>query len=145
MGRTEDQAVVDAIIDGDAEALSGALVAGGNPDVHASDGRTALEVAIECDDVAALRQLLIAGANVKAARPDGWTPLHMAVDFEGDCALQNGLPMDCRHIQPLLDAEADPNAVWIGGQPPERTPLDMARSYGHSAAVGAMERVVGEL
>ncbi|MFZ6005357.1 MAG: ankyrin repeat domain-containing protein [Actinomycetota bacterium] len=140
MGADEDRAVIAAV--GDLDALDRALSAGGSPDVRGTDGRTALEVAIECDDVSSLRRLIEAGANVNAAMANGWTPLHMAVDFEGDCNVQNELPMVLRHVKPLLDAGADPEAVFTSGQE-SQTPLDMAVYYEHTLAVEAMRRALG--
>lgn len=127
---------------GDLHALDRALSAGGSPNVRGADGRSALEVAIECDDVSSLRRLIAAGANVNAAMANGWTPLHMAVDFEGDCNVQNHLPMDLRHIQPLLDAGADPAAEYTTSGSVVKTPIAMAVRYEHILAVEAMTRAL---
>ena len=99
-----DLRLLDAVREGDTEAVTALLAAGAELDAASADGATALHWAVYADDADTVRRLLDAGARVDAANDHGVTPLALA------CGNASG-PL----VAALLDGGADPNAaIWSG-------------------------------
>ncbi len=113
-------ALVSAVKAGDIPLMRAVLQRGGDVNVAAADGTTALHWAAHRDDAEALEQLLEAGAAVNAANRYGVTPLHLAAI--------NGSALA---IERLLRAGADPESALPEG---ETALMTTARS-GNVAAV----------
>ena len=100
-------------------------------------GHSLLEFALEHgDDPRTVTFLLEHGISPNDSYWSEMTPLGHAVEMEAQSHLNEGNPMDCRIVAPLLEAGADPLLLPENG----RTALDIARSYSHHAAVQLMER-----
>lgn len=130
---------MQAIWDGDLNAVERMLATGADPDLH-SHGHSALEIAIEADQPEILGCLIGAGANVFERRSDGWTLLHGAVNMECEARNQCFIPADLRLIQPVLDAGLDPAAEF---GPQRLTPLDIALQYRHNPAAKVLRDAGG--
>ena len=118
-----DLRLVDAVRDGDAEAVAALLAGDADVDAVSADGSTALHWAVYADDAETVGRLLAAGAAVDAANDHGVTPLALA------CGNRSA-PL----VMALLDAGADPNAtIWSG-----ETALMTCARTGSSRAVNAL-------
>ncbi len=119
----DDLRLVDAVRQGDHEAVRSLLAE--NVDVNApqGDGATALTWAAHRNDHEAVEMLLGAGANPNAANDYGVTPLSLA------CT--NG---DAPMVGKLLAAGADPNLAQLSGE----TPLMTCARAGNLEAVQAI-------
>lgn len=99
-----------------------------------SDHWTPAHQAVEQEDAEALARLLAAGSD-----PDevfsNMTLLTHAIDAEGDGSLQSGQPLTVRTTAVLLAFGADPELA----DPDGRTPMDMARHYGHGPAAKLLQ------
>ncbi|MEV0470942.1 ankyrin repeat domain-containing protein [Streptomyces prunicolor] len=95
-----------------------------------SDYWTPAHHAVEHDDAESLARLLADGTD-----PDevfsSMTLLTHAIDAEGDGSLQSGQPLTVHTTAVLLAFGADPELA----DPDGRTPMDMAKHYGHDLAV----------
>ncbi|WP_327320285.1 ankyrin repeat domain-containing protein [Streptomyces sp. NBC_01235] len=95
-----------------------------------SDYWTPAHHAVEHEDAETLARLLADGAD-----PDevfsNMTLLTHAIDAEGDGSLQSGQPLTVHTTAVLLAFGADPELA----DPDGRTPMDMAKHYGHHLAV----------
>lgn len=98
-------ALIDAVDNNDANAVSALLAEGAAVDAAEADGSTALHAAALADDVEIVDLLLAAGADVAATTRYHVTPLALA-------AANGNAPI----IERLLDAGADPNAVSREGE-----------------------------
>jgi ankyrin repeat protein len=142
--REIDESLISAATWGDVADVRALLAQGADPSAFRSldDGRRfwcALNYAIEEDHADVVACLVHAGADVNWSSQShvGWTPLLHAVDAESDSANQTGSPMDLRLISPILAGAAiDLTVADYSGT----TALDMARQYGHVAAIEAIER-----
>jgi ankyrin repeat protein len=95
-----------------------------------SDYWTPAHLAVEHEDAVTLARLLADGSD-----PDevfsNMTLLTHAIDAEGDGSLQSGQPLTVHTTAVLLAFGADPEIA----DPDGRTPMDMARHYGHVPAL----------
>jgi uncharacterized protein len=112
--------IIEAVRNGDREALRGLLQKGANVNESEADGTTALHWASYQDDLQSADVLLKGGANVNAANDLGATPLWIAS--------QNGSESMARR---LLGAGAKPNLSLLLGE----TPLMVASRSGNPAVV----------
>jgi ankyrin repeat protein len=112
--------VIDAIRNGDREAVRVLLKQRANVNASEADGTTALHWAVRVRDGETTRLLIRAGANVKAANRYGITPLSLAAT--------NG---DATAIDMLIKAGADPNVALPDGE----TILMTAARTGDAASV----------
>jgi ankyrin repeat protein len=120
LAATGGASVVDAVKNGDREAVRTLLKQHANVNAAEADGTTALHWAVRVHDDDTARLLIRAGANVKAANRYGITPLSLAAT-NGDAAM----------IDVLVRAGADPN----GALPDGETVLMTAARTGDAAAV----------
>ncbi|MEE8349149.1 MAG: ankyrin repeat domain-containing protein [Acidobacteriota bacterium] len=102
--------LVDAVREGDREAVR--LLLEESTDVNASqaDGATALAWAVHRDDPETMELLIVAGADVDSANVYGVTPLSLA------CTNRNA-----RIVEKLLGAGANPNLAQDSGETPLMT------------------------
>jgi ankyrin repeat protein len=150
----EDGPLIQAIKQGDAQAVKALLSRRPDVNVRAADGSTALHWAVHRSDTAIVRQLLGMGADVQAANRFGVKPLSLAsvngnaaiVDLllnagadvnsaaaEGETALMTAARSgNVATLKVLLDWGADPNALetWRG-----QSALMWAAAEGHAAAI----------
>jgi ankyrin repeat protein len=91
-------------------------------DSTASNGKTALHIAAQCDSMEAVQHLLSRGATVDLPDICKQTALHFAA-FNNNAAVARELALH----------GADPHFTNIGG----RTPLQYAEFRGHGAAIQA--------
>lgn len=118
-----DLRLVDAVREGDTQAVAALLAEGARVDAATADGSTALHWAVYADGAGSVRRLLDAGAGVDAANDHGVTPLALACG-NGSAPL----------VTALLDAGADPNAtIWSG-----ETALMTCARTGSAGAVNAL-------
>ena len=115
--------VVEAVKDGNIEAVRTLLAKRADPNAAEADGTTALHWAAHFDNLAAADLLIRAGANAQAANRYGATPLWLAC-VNGSAAM----------IERLLSAGADPNTTMPEGD----TALMTAARTGNVAAVRAL-------
>jgi ankyrin repeat protein len=115
-----DLPLVDAVRNGDADAVRALLQKGANVNATEGDGATALHWAAHRDDLVVADLLIRGGARVNAANDLGATPL-WAASLNGNTAI----------VRRLLDAGADPNAALLAGE----TPVMVASRSGHAAVV----------
>ena len=114
-------AVVDAAMNGNRDAVRALLKDGADVNTAQADGMTALHWAAQKGDVDLAKVLLYASANVRATtRIGGYTPLLIA-SRNGDAAM----------IQALVDGGADPNNATTNGT----TALMFAAAAGRNDAV----------
>jgi ankyrin repeat protein len=97
--------LIDAVKNGNTEAVRAHLKQRSNVNSQEPDGMTALHWAARRDDVETARLLIRAGANVRAANRYGVTPLALAA-MNGDATL----------VELLLKAGADANAALVEGE-----------------------------
>ncbi|MFE9813175.1 ankyrin repeat domain-containing protein [Streptomyces sp. NPDC005548] len=99
---------------------------------------TAAHCAVENEDAQVLAQLLADGVD-----PDevchNMTLLTHAIDAEGDGALQSRSPLTVHTTAVLLAFGADPKLPGPDGQ----TPMDLAVHYGHTLAIGLLQKYLG--
>ena len=128
---------VQALLDSDlrsAEALFADF-----PDINVGyepTGWTALHFMVENNILDSAKWLVEKGANPNQRDASGWTPLLLAIDMEGDCGqrerdLKGIFPYPADMTELLLKHGADANVIANSG----RTPLELARRYGHTLAV----------
>ena len=119
----DDLSLVNAVREGNREAVQSLLQ--GQADVNESqaDGATALTWAVHRDDLETAGLLIRAGANVNAATVYGVTALSLA------CANHNAAM-----VEMLLTAGAKPNAAQLTGE----TPLMSCARTGSAAAVKSL-------
>lgn len=110
-------------------AISLLVEHGADPRRRLPDGATALHLAARAGRTGVVRALLRAGADATAADHRGFTPLHSAAEL-------GIVPL----VAVLLDHGADPHhtAAPADDGPPV-TPLDLARSRGHTDALARLE------
>ena len=102
--------LVDAVKEGDREAVRSLLDESTDVNVSQADGATALAWAVHRDDLETVELLISAGADVNAANVYGVTPLSLA------CTNRNaGL------VETLLGAGANPNLAQDSGETPLMT------------------------
>ena len=131
--------LVDAVRQGDAQAVRALLKSGADADQPEGDGATALHWAAHRDSVEIVRLLLGAGAKAQVANDLGITPSHLAA-ANGNVAM----------LRLLLEKRADANAAAASGL----TPLMEASRSGsvdavrlliaHGASVNARESARGQ-
>ena len=119
----DDLRLVDAVRQGDHEAVRSLLAENVDVDAAQGDGATALAWAAHRNDPGAVEMLLGAGANPDAANDYGVTPLSLA------CTNGNA-PI----VGKLLEAGADPNLAQLSGE----TPLMTCARAGNLEAVQAI-------
>ncbi|OFW44420.1 MAG: hypothetical protein A3J28_09905 [Acidobacteria bacterium RIFCSPLOWO2_12_FULL_60_22] len=101
---TADVGLVEAVKQGDREAVRALLKDRANVNAPQADGATPLAWAAHRDDLETAELLIRAGANVNAANDYGVTPLSLACT-NGNAAM----------VEKLLQAGANPNAAqWTG-------------------------------
>ena len=131
----KSEALAQASFEGNLDLVASLLRSGA--DVNAP-GRNwnPLHAAIENMEAEVVRYLLESGADPEF-ECCGIRALHHAIDIEIDSATQanDGEPPEPALTRILLDAGADINGVDEGGV----TPLQMARSRGHSKAASLLE------
>jgi ankyrin repeat protein len=115
-----DARLVEAVKNGNREAVQALLNAHVDVNRPEVDGTTALHWAVQANDLETIRALLRAGANVKAVNRYGVMPLSLAAT-NGDAVV----------IATLLGAGADPNSALPEGE----TVLITAARTGTAAAV----------
>ena len=115
--------VIDAVKQGNADALRAAVRHRANVNLPEPDGMTALHWAVRNDNAQSVQLLVRAGANVNAASRYGITPLSLAAT-NGNAGI----------IQALVKAGANPNAALPDGE----TVLMTAARAGNPAAVRAL-------
>ena len=136
---SRDLRIVEAVRDGDQEAVRSLLEEQVDVNASQADGATALHWAAHRDDQETGELLIGAGADVNAVNDYGVTPLSLAST--------NGSPW---MVERLLRAGADPNTA----QPSGETPLMTAARTGsveavralliHGAKVSTRERLRGQ-
>jgi len=109
----------DNLLFGDRDGVEGYLEAGGSPDTRNGVGQTPLMKAAMFGDTALVNKLLAAGADVNAQSNVGESALWVAA--------YHGHP---KVVRTLLAAGAEWNMRYA-----EKTPLDAARSQGHTDIV----------
>jgi ankyrin repeat protein len=119
----DDDAVVQAVLDGRHAELSALIARKANVDAVDDGGVTALELAVSALDTGTVELLLRAGADPDRANALGVTPLFVAIE-NGSGAL----------AKLLLDSGASPNAVRANGE----TPLMLAVRNGSPEIVGLL-------
>jgi ankyrin repeat protein len=122
--QTAENALADAVRQGDTETISSLLANGGDPNGVEADGATALHWAVYQDNLEAATLLVHAGADVAVANRDGATALYLAC-VNGNAGI----------IELLLDNGADANAVVTEQG---ETALMLASLTGSAAAVQAL-------
>jgi ankyrin repeat protein len=131
--------VVDAVRNGDREAVRTLLKQRANVAAAEPDGTTALHWAVRVQDAEIARLLIRAGADVKAANRYGITPLSLAAT-NGDAAM----------IDVLISAGADANAALSDGETVLMTaartgnPAALKVLLAHGARVDATENSMGQ-
>lgn len=100
-----DTRLLDAVKNGNLEAVRGLAKNRTLVNTPEADGTTPLEFAVRSDDLEMTQTLLAAGADAKAANRYGVTPLELAAT--------NG---DARMVAALLKAGADVSYIKQGGQ-----------------------------
>jgi ankyrin repeat protein len=131
----------DAIWSGNVDTLSAALTEGEDPNaIDERSGWTGLMLAAENDQPRAIEVLLTAGADPRYASEDGWTALHHAVDSECDAQSQGVKPANGRLVSPLVEAGADPDAMWHDTASRGQSPRTMASRYGYEAVLAALRK-----
>jgi len=131
--------VIDAIKNGDREAVRVLLKQRANVNTAEADGTTALHWAVRVRDLETVRLLIRAGANVKSANRYGITPLSLAAT-NGDAAA----------IDVLIKAGADPNAALPDGETILMTaartgdPASVKMLLTHGATVDARDNTLGQ-
>jgi uncharacterized protein len=105
--------LLDAVANGDRNAVRALLNNGADVNAAQPDGSTALMLSAERNDVEVAGLLIRAGAKVNAANEYGATALSVACGT-GNLAL----------ITLLLDGHADPNAALLSGETPLMTAVD---------------------
>ncbi len=107
------------------------LSRGADPNVCQADGTTALHLATRAGRSAVMAHLLRAGANPDPVDVRGFSPLHSAAEL--------GI---VKLIDALVAAGADPRRDAPGPTGPI-TPIDLATSRGHAAAVARLSFTAG--
>ena len=118
-----DLRLVEAVRNGDREAVRSLLQEQVDVNAVQGDGATALAWAVHRDDLETADLLLRAGADASAANDYGVTPLSLA------CANRNAAM-----VEKLLEAGADPNAAQSTGE----TPLMTCARTGNADAVKSL-------
>jgi len=103
------------------------LARGADPNLRQDDGTTALHLATRAGRSTVVSHLLLAGADPDPIDTRGFSPLHSAAEL--------GI---VRLIDSLIAAGADPGREAPGPNGP-LTPIDLATSRGHEAAVVRLE------
>ena len=99
--------LVDAVREGDQEAVRSLIRESTDVDASQADGATALAWAVHRDDMETVELLIAAGADVNAANVYGVTPLSLA------CVNRNALI-----VEKLLNSGANPNLAQDSGETP---------------------------
>lgn len=120
VGITQDLSLIQAIQDGNTEAVRTLVAARRDLDAVELDGSTALHWAVHKDDLVTVDLLLRAGANAKVVNRFGVSPLSLAAE-NGNVAI----------LERLLKAGADANTAGTGGE----TVLMTAARGGNADAV----------
>jgi ankyrin repeat protein len=122
---------------GDIGLISTLMAHGADANYVQDNFRSALHEAVEQEQEEAIRFLVARGANINIPdRISGWTPLHAAVELEADAATQAETPIMAFISPTLLSLGADPLVKDRSG----KTPLDLAREYGHNPFIEAVQR-----
>lgn len=109
-------------------------------DVNAPLGRSGLpplHLAVEAQNIPMIQALFNLGADIDARDANGWTPLHRAVDIDLDTASQTTGLQAGNFLRALSFATAEA-LIALGADDAardaaDRTPRDMAASYGDGA------------
>jgi ankyrin repeat protein len=118
-----DLRLLEAVQNGDSDAIRSLLKERADVNAPQPDGATALAWAVHRDDLETVDLLIRAGANVNAANDYGITPLSLA------CSNRNSAM-----VERLLKAGANPNiALWTG-----ETPVMTAARTGNGEAVNSL-------
>jgi ankyrin repeat protein len=118
-----DQRLIEAVKNGDREAVRSLVKQGADVNAAEPDGATAIAWAAHRDDLEMAALLISAGADVNAANDYGVTPLSLACT-NGSAVM----------VERLLKAGADPNAARPSGE----TPVMTAAWTGNADAVRAL-------
>ena len=131
--------LIDAVKQGDGDAVSALLRQRVDVNARAIDGATALHWAVHLDDLTTVERLIAAGADSSAANRYDVRPLFLASE--------NG---NAEIIQRLLAAGADPNTTMPGGETALMTASRTGRPdavrglLDHGADISARERTRGQ-
>ena len=134
-----DRRLIDAVKQGNREAVRTLLKAKAPVNTVANDGTTALHWAVRADDAETVRLLIQAGADVKIADRYGIPPLRLAAEIGNS-----------RLIEMLLKAGADPNSALPTGETVLMTaahtgkPDAVSMLLSHGAKPNERERRFGE-
>jgi ankyrin repeat protein len=119
-----DEALVVAIQNGDAAALTAAIERGADPNLDMGSGVTPLVAAVRRDDAELVRLLAEAGADVNLLGDNGFTALHHAGEAAGG-----------EVVTALLEAGASPEAET--GAPYGFIPIQVAAFRNNPEAIEA--------
>ena len=76
-----NQAIHDAVVRGNLEAVESLLKLGSNINQTNQNGNTPLHIALRNGQENVIEYLINHGADVEKATPDGQTPLHLSASF----------------------------------------------------------------
>lgn len=118
MAEADLERLVEAVVDGDLEALSSLIEGGVDPNLADRTGNTALKIAVQLGRLDVVERLLEAGARPDAGNEGRSDPalFRALTSFE----VKERAPL----VRRLLEAGADPNVKLFDG----RTPLHEAVS-----------------
>jgi uncharacterized protein len=105
VGATGETPLIDAVRNGDAQAVQALLKAHADVNARQGDGATALHWAAHLDDLTTAQMLIRAGARAGASDDSGATPLYLACTNRSSAM-----------VGTLLTAGADPNATLLNGE-----------------------------
>lgn len=105
---------------------------------QAAEPANALIQAAREGDATAVQALLAAGADPDSRSETGWTPLMAAVLAEADGDARTPV------VRLLLDAGADPNALYVGPELRADTPVLLAAEHGFPVTLQVLLRHGGD-
>ena len=134
----EQDEFLQAIFEGSVTEVEQYLASGRDPNVHDSNDRTALQLAVESGSAEIIEMLLAHGASVNAAGFNGYTALHIAVHNSIDEIVQSGAQHGKEKTEILvylLEAGAETNLKDGSGE----TPIEVAEQYGSRKIVSLLK------